>query len=175
MGAFALSVGVAKGAASLTAAPRLVNSAQPSHRPHVSRHADLRTIARLSNATRRWEHVMGRRLTRRHLGPATVQNLRAWRRIARRAYLAFMHPPHKSAWACIHRYEGAWGDAGDPYWGGLQMDRGFMEFYAPKHLLRRGWANRWSPLEQMWVAERAYRGGRGFYAWPNTARICGLI
>jgi len=32
-----------------------------------------------------------------------------------------------------------------------------------------------SPLEQMWVAERAYRNGRGFYPWPNTARYCGLI
>jgi hypothetical protein len=27
----------------------------------------------------------------------------------------------------------------------------------------------------MWVAERAYRSGRGFYPWPNTARACGLI
>jgi hypothetical protein len=25
------------------------------------------------------------------------------------------------------------------------------------------------------VAERAYRSGRGFYPWPNTARACGLI
>ena len=30
-------------------------------------------------------------------------------------------------------------------------------------------------VEQMWVAERAYRSGRGFYPWPNTARSCGLI
>jgi hypothetical protein len=55
------------------------------------------------------------------------------------------------------------------------MDRGFMAGYAPGYLLRRGYADRWSPLEQMWVAERAYRSGRGFYAWPNTARYCGLI
>jgi hypothetical protein len=41
-------------------------------------------------------------------------------------------------------------------------------------LLRRGWANRWSPLEQMWVAERAFPT-RGYYPWPNTARYCGLI
>ena len=64
---------------------------------------------------------------------------------------------------------------GTPYWGGLQMDRAFMRQYAPRHLLRRGWANTWSPVEQMWVAERALRAGRGFYPWPNTARICGLI
>jgi hypothetical protein len=85
------------------------------------------------------------------------------------------HPPHKQAWLCIHRFEGSWSDSGDPYWGGLQMDRGFMLTYAPRALLRRGWANRWTPLEQMWVAERAHRSGRGYSPWPNTARYCGLI
>jgi hypothetical protein len=118
---------------------------------------------------------MGRRPSAAAVGPSTPATLRAWRRIARSAYLAYMHPPHKGAWLCIHRFEGSWSDSGDPYWGGLQMDRGFMQGYAPHRLLRRGWANRWSPLEQMWVAERAYRAGRGFYAWPNTARVCGLI
>jgi hypothetical protein len=80
-----------------------------------------------------------------------------------------------SAWMCIHSHEGSWTDSGDPYWGGLQMDRGFMTTYAPRWLLRRGWANRWSPAEQMMVAERAYSSGRGFWPWPNTARMCGLL
>lgn len=84
-------------------------------------------------------------------------------------------PPHYFQWLCIHRYEGAWNDTGDPYWGGLQMDKTFMNTYAPAWLLRRGWANTWTPYEQMWVAERAYYSGRGFYPWPNTARYCGLI
>ena len=35
----------------------------------------------------------------------------------------------------------------------------------------RGWANRWTALEQMWVAERAHRSGRGYGPWPNTARL----
>jgi len=82
--------------------------------------------------------------------------------------------PHYSAWMCIHRGEGAWNDSGDPYWGGLQMDRSFMSTYAPRWLLRRGWANVWTPREQMMVAERAWRT-RGFYPWPVTARTCGLI
>jgi hypothetical protein len=85
------------------------------------------------------------------------------------------HPPHKRGWLCIHRFEGSWSDSGDPYWGGLQMDRGFMSSYAPRFLLRKGLANRWTPLEQMWVAERAHRSGRGYGPWPNTARYCGLI
>lgn len=83
-------------------------------------------------------------------------------------------PPHYQQWLCIHSHEGSWKDANDPYWGGLQMDRDFMRAYAPKHLLRRGWANTWTPIEQMWVAENAYRS-RGFSPWPNTARYCGLL
>jgi hypothetical protein len=86
-----------------------------------------------------------------------------------------MLPPHYSGWICIHGHEGSWYDDGDPYWGGLQMDRGFMKTYAPSFLLRKGWANRWTPLQQMWVAERAFSSGRGYYPWPNTARMCGLI
>src|SRR5256714_15205160 len=101
--------------------------------------------------------------------------LRFWRRHARYVRRLAARVPNKSAWLCIHRYEGSWRDSGDPYWGGLQMDRGFMSGYAPRYLLRRGLADHWSPLEQMWVAERAYRSGGGFYAWPNTARACGLI
>ena len=91
------------------------------------------------------------------------------------ARVAAARPPHRSAWLCIHRYEAAWTDSADPYWGGLQMDRGFMRSYAPAMLLRRGWADRWTPREQMWVAERAYRSGGGFSAWPNTARLCGVL
>ena len=46
-----------------------------------------------------------------------------------------------------------------------------MLAYAPRHLLRRGWADHWTPLEQMWVAERAHRSGRGYGAWPSTAAV----
>lgn len=98
-----------------------------------------------------------------------------WQILASRTWIRYTHPPHKSGWLCIHRYEGRWTDGGDPYWGGLQMDRGFMSTYAPKVLLRKGWANRWSVIDQMWVAERAHRSGRGYWPWPNTARFCGLL
>src|SRR5262245_52076391 len=83
-------------------------------------------------------------------------------------------PPHYSAWLCIHRYEGSWTDRGAPYWGGLQMDYGFMRTYGGALLRRKGTADHWTPLEQMWVAERAWRT-RGFRPWPNTARYCGLL
>ena len=86
-----------------------------------------------------------------------------------------LNPPHKSQWLCIHRYEGSWKDAGSPYYGGLQMDLAFQRHYGGYLLARKGTAEHWSPLEQMWVAEHAYRSGRGYYPWPHTARACGLI
>jgi hypothetical protein len=92
-----------------------------------------------------------------------------------RARKAYHRPPHRPAWMCIHRFEAAWTDSGAPYYGGLQMDWAFMRAYGGRFLRLKGAANRWTPVEQMWVAERAYRAGRGFYPWPNTARLCGLI
>jgi hypothetical protein len=55
------------------------------------------------------------------------------------------------------------------------MDLAFQRRYAPRILRRKGTANRWTPLEQMWVAEQAIRDGRWFYPWPVAARRCGLI
>jgi hypothetical protein len=92
-----------------------------------------------------------------------------------RARRAYHRPPHRSAWLCIHRFEGAWTDGGAPYYGGLQMDWAFMHTYGGRFLRLKGPAGNWAPVEQMWVAERAYRAGRGFYPWPNTARMCGLL
>ena len=135
---------------------------------------NARLTRRLRAVTWRWQVVMGRRRSRLAAPLDTRKALRFWRRQARSVRRLAAHPPHRSGWQCIHRYEASWGDSGDPYWGGLQMDRGFMRAYAPRMLLRRGWANRWTPIEQMWVAEHAHRG-RGYSPWPNTARDCGLF
>lgn len=108
-----------------------------------------------------------------------------WRNLAsRRAkqYRAYLRstgipegrPPHYGQWLCIHRFEAAWNDPNPPYYGGLQMDLGFQKSYGGKLLRAKGTAEHWTPREQMWVAENAYRT-RGFYPWPNTARYCGLI
>jgi hypothetical protein len=142
----------------------------------------IRKIKRYQRITWRWQRLMGVPRTRNRGRYARIRDIdyrlhvmRQWRRRAIGASRRGHNPPHESAWRCIQRYEGPWRDEWDPYWGGLQMDRSFMRRYAPRHLLRRGWANRWTPIEQMWVAERAHRAGRGFYPWPNTARVCGLI
>jgi hypothetical protein len=141
----------------------------------VVRHVNPRFTRRYRSTTWYWQAVMGMRRAHFSAPLNTPRALRFWWRYARYVGRLAARVPHKSAWLCIHRYEGSWTDSGDPYWGGLQMDRGFMRSYAPGLLLRRGFANHWTPLEQMWVAERAHRSGRGFDPWPNTARNCGLI
>ena len=132
--------------------------------------------------TWRWQRVMGVRLTptwhteRRTADPAYRQLvLDIWKRRAARARWRAHNPPRLSAWLCIHRYEAPWTDPYAPYYGGLQMDISFQRLYGGSLLRRKGTANRWTPLEQIWTAERAYRSGRGFYPWPNTARYCGLL
>ena len=103
-----------------------------------------------------------------------------WQRRAEKAQRLAQNPPHRRQWLCIHRYERhpaqGWATrTGNGYYGGLQMDISFQRTYGGELLRRKGTANRWTAAEQMCVAERAYRSGRGFYPWPNTARSCGLI
>jgi hypothetical protein len=158
-----------------TAAATKARPAAAKVRRERRRHVNPAVVRRLRSAAWHWQALMGVPRVRSFASLRTPRALRYWRRQAHRLAWRAAHPPHKSAWLCIHRFEGGWSDAGDPYWGGLQMDRGFMLTYAPATLLRRGWANRWTPLEQMWVAERAHRSGRGYSPWPNTARYCGLL
>jgi hypothetical protein len=138
-------------------------------------------IQRLRKATWHWQAVLGDRRTPasqtrlRRTSPAYRQwVLGLWKHRATTVWIRARRPPHKRQWLCIHRYEGAWNDPDAPYYGGLQMDLGFQQAYGSYLLRTKGTADRWSPLEQMWVAERAH-ATRGFYPWPNTARMCGLI
>jgi len=127
-----------------------------------------------------WQGVMGvspspTRYGERRASPARLVYLRdGWKRRAVRTRRRAHNPPHEVAWLCIHRHEGAWTDPNAPYWGGLQMDLSFQRVYGRGLLRRKGTANRWTPLEQMWTAERAHRSGRGFSPWPNTASYCRL-
>jgi hypothetical protein len=145
----------------------------------VERDPDLiqRIILRHRSEAWRWERVMGQPLTRqlRETPAQPEQRVAAWRKLAATMRRRAQNVPHKQAWLCIHRFEGSWRDPSPPYFGGLQMDLTFQRRYAPGLLRRKGTADHWTPLEQMWAAERAHRSGRGFYPWPNTARYCGLI
>jgi hypothetical protein len=141
----------------------------------------LDEIARYRRETWRWQGLMDLRRTPAASNARRVSSPR-YRRWVLRLWLrrAVLHrrkaarPPHRAAWQCIHRYEGAWNDPDPPYYGGLQMDLGFQRRYGADLVRRKGTADRWTPVEQMWVAERALRRGRGFSPWPNAASICGL-
>lgn len=97
-----------------------------------------------------------------------------WTEIRNEVRARFHSPPNYSAFICIHGYEGSWTDGGSPYYGGLQMDLEFQHTYGPWLLREKGTADHWTPLEQIWTAEKAAKT-RGFWPWPNTARYCGLI
>lgn len=113
------------------------------------------------------------------------QTLRLWQErsavaaleVARHALVRPEIPPSlRQSFMCIHRFEGDWAsDTGNGYYGGLQMDRRFQSLYGPDFVARWGTADNWPAWAQLQVALRAYRAGRGFYPWPNTARACGLI
>ena len=134
-------------------------------------------IDRYRHRTWHWQRVMGRpvTLTLQHPPAEPTARIQVWKQISARTQQVAQHPPHAREWACIHRFEGSWTDPNAPYYGGLQMDLGFQRTYGRYLLRNKGTAEHWTPLEQMWVAERALRSGRGFYPWPNTARYCGLI
>jgi hypothetical protein len=172
----------AAAAAALAAASGVPLKPGPKLSPHPQaqsakprRHVNPALVRRLRTTAWRWQTVIGMRHARSVAPLQSARALHYWRRQVRHVSWLAAHPPHKRGWLCIHRFEGSWSDSGDPYWGGLQMDRGFMHTYAPRSLLRKGLANRWTALEQMWVAERAHRSGRGYGPWPNTARSCGLL
>jgi Transglycosylase-like domain len=138
-------------------------------------------ISRFQKQTWHWQRLMGAPLSPRagrmlaELSPSAIQRAAAqWRQRSARAYKSAQHPPHLSQFLCIHHYEGSWTDTGAPYYGGLQMDRTFQRSYGGWLYARKGTADHWAPIEQIWVAENALKS-RGFWPWPNTARFCGLI
>jgi Transglycosylase-like domain len=138
-------------------------------------------IARFRKQTWHWERVMGVPLTPRTLRtlagltPSAAElAAEAWRHVSDRAYAAAQHPPHLRQFLCIHHFEGNWRDTGGPYYGGLQMDRSFQASYGGWLYRLKGTADHWSPLEQIWTAEKALKS-RGFWPWPNTARYCRLL
>jgi hypothetical protein len=122
-----------------------------------------------------WNHVMGATPVRLVASGSRELAYVRWRALDRRVLRQAANPPYASQWECIHRYEGSWTDGSAPYYGGLQMDLGFQSHYGGYLLRVKGTADHWTPQEQMWVAARAHRSGRGFSPWPNTARACGLL
>ncbi len=172
------------------AAPAIVSAHVSSgSEAHAEARARADKVAALRKAVvrhraRTWhlQRVMGKRrqptsfMERKTADVARLAFLtRIWKQRAARAAKRSKRPPHRRAWLCIHRQEGPWSDPNAPYYGGLQMSLEFQRAFGRYLLHRKGTANRWTPEEQMWTAERAFRTGLGFRPWPNTARRCGLI
>jgi hypothetical protein len=142
----------------------------------------MRQISRHRAETWRLQRLMRRPLSRASIRVRRTRSaeyrrwvLELWAKRVRALRRHAANPPRKRAWLCIQRHEARWNDPHAPYYGGLQMDLSFQRMYGFDLLVRKGTADNWSPLEQMWIAERAYRSGRGFYPWPNAARRCGLL
>jgi hypothetical protein len=55
------------------------------------------------------------------------------------------------------------------------MDVAFQARYGGEFLDRWGTADNWPVWAQIQAATAAYRSGRGFSPWPNTAGVCGLL
>jgi hypothetical protein len=170
-----VTIEAAQQAAKATAAKQAA-AAQRAHRylNHM--------IHQAQDNTWRWEHVYGPTRTPAS-APEQIKGLsykryvlKKWQSRAHEAYLKATNPPNYSSWMCIHHYEGAWNSAtGNGYYGGLQMDSSFAGTYGSWLVREKGMPSNWTPLEQIWAAERARASGRGFYPWPNTARMCGLL
>jgi len=188
--AAALSLGAVLRPQSAEANGSPAGKARASKRAHNARRlavvAELRRtldgIHAKRNEAWKWQDVMSASRARyggyaEHSSSLAYRRsvLALWAQRATQARLLAQHPPRLKDWLCIHHYEGAWNDPNAPYYGGLQMDWSFMQAYGPTLLRTKGTADHWTPLEQIWVAERAFESGRGFYPWPNTARWCGLI
>ena len=142
----------------------------------------VRQIDQYRAITWRWQRVMSHPLVRGSLAYRTDPSHRykrwvrdLWRTRALATRRLALHPPYRGAWLCIHRYEASWHDPNPPYYGGLQMDVSFQLHYARRLYVLKGTADHWTPLEQIWAAEKARRSGLGFSPWPNTARLCGVL
>jgi hypothetical protein len=185
--AAALSLGAVVVPQSADANRKPVRRVQPAKRGQqvallAELHRTLNGIRAKRNETWKWQDVMfGSRIPyggyaeRARSLRYSRSVLALWTHRAAQVRRQAQHPPRLKAWLCIHQYEGSWTDPSAPYYGGLQMDMGFMQAYGSRLLRMKGTADHWTPLEQIWVAERAYSSGRGFYPWPTTARYCGLI
>jgi hypothetical protein len=143
-------------------------------------------IDRWRQRTWYWQRVMGKPryptayLDRRSRSLTYRQwVLELWKGRAMLAKRRALRPPHLEKWLCVFRHErhprqGWRTQTGNGYYGGLQMDITFQRNYGGWLLKRKGRAHRWRPIEQVWAAERGRRV-QGWYAWPNSARRCGLI
>jgi hypothetical protein len=155
-----------------------------------------KAIAAKRKATWRWEFISFVPAAKTHYAERQTKDvhylqalLKWWTYLDKRAKTYAQNPPHLAMWLCIHSGqrngrrvgsgEGSWKDhaSHNPHYGGLQMGRWFMSHYGHGLLYKVGTADKWLPLVQIWVAERAYETeGYSqawlFGQWGDTAPPC---
>ncbi len=155
-------------------------------KPPLAHSALSRRVAYTRRLTLELRRIYPGSVTRRFAGAhakTEAETLELWQRRLAAATIGALRYGHRplpralsSAFLCIHHFEGAWdSNTGNGYYGGLQMDQRFQRLYGSDYVARWGTADNWPAWAQLQVAARAYKAGRGFYPWPNTARACGLI
>jgi hypothetical protein len=137
----------------------------------------VRTInaTHMGKTAQEWHRLATeRRLARDWLQHRLAIRVRELRTLQRRFKAAPDRPPHYQEWLCIHEYEGAWNDPNAPYYGGLQFAHSTWERNGGHRYAAE--ADGATPVQQMWIAENAWRESGGSFAqWPLTARYCGLL
>lgn len=168
------------------AAAHTTRTLRSAHWSSVSAFGQAILIQRMRHRVWQWQRVMGVQLTPGDGNPYRVSPqsrlrlLERWHTRFLTTYRSFLNPPHKQEWQCIQQHETAppfpgWRtDSGNGYYGGLQLDERFMRTYAGWLFHTKGTADHWTPVEQMWAAERALPT-RGWHPWPRTAHDCKLI
>jgi hypothetical protein len=168
--------------------------AQEKRRVHVVAHqcnSAKKAIVYYSRRIDSWRGKMGEPVTQiadhatrhaskcpRYLAHVLQHKAYAMRKAYEKWHRLYFHRLYEK-YRCIHEHEGAWNaNTGNGYWGGLQMDWGFMHTYGPEFIQRWGLAHRWPVWAQLIAAERAFNGfagygGRGYSPW-GTRGMCGV-
>src|SRR5712691_3440084 len=172
---FAALVGSAQLRADTGTDPDPTTTTSTTAEPDVTQRDFQQILDTYRHETWRWQRLMGHPLTRQLGNPHAerADKIAAWKRLATEMRRRAQNPPHKRQWLCIHHFEGAWNDPNAPYYGVLQMDLSFQRAYGGHLLARKGTADHWTPLEQMWAAARAHGSVRGVEALPSTAQNVG--
>ena len=132
----------------------------------------LGRIATHRDETWRWQRVIDRAPTPYRDSAPRIRSV-AYRKwvldLWHQRAVAAKQPAPPERMALHPRPRGVVAEPDAPYYGGFQMDREFQATYARSTCAPRE-PPTWTPLEQMWVAERAYRT-RGFCAMAKHGEV----
>jgi hypothetical protein len=193
----ALAAGLAAALSLPAAAPQSIAAASPHHvrDAHSPARSHAHRIQHLRRRVQRTRALAVHMAYRAALAPPGDRHRRPERHVRssarlrrmvhawRRRYHGYHHAyrrrlPVIAGLMCVHRYEGSMTavNAAGPYYGGWQMNASFERRYGRRMLRRYGGrhADAWRPRDQLRVAFRGH-SVEGWWPWPRSAAICGLL